>query len=373
MTGTSVIPSPAGSLGWAPPAELETPALLVDADVVTANAARMSDYMSARGIALRPHAKTHKCREIARIQLAHGAVGLTVASLGEAEVFASETADIFVAYPVFASQAKAARMRALADRTQLSVGIDSIEGAAALADSRLAASVGVLVEIDSGQHRTGVQSESAGPLAARCADLGLDVRGVFTHGGHAYGGPGTAAAAGADERAALQAAASSLRAVGVTPRVVSAGSTPTARWSAKPGVTEERPGTYVFNDCQQIMLSDVTLARVGLTVAATVVSTAVPGQAVVDAGSKSLGTDRPGWLASHGIVPELGNAPVAALSECHGTIRLPPDHRDVKVGKIVRIVPNHACTVVNLFDWYEVFSRGEHVDRWAVAARGRHQ
>jgi D-serine deaminase-like pyridoxal phosphate-dependent protein len=125
----------------------------------------------------------------------------------------------------------------------------------------------------------------------------------------------------------------------------------------------------VFNDRQQLALGTATRQTVAVAVAATVVSTAVPGQAVLDAGSKALASDRPDWLSGHGVVPELGDAPVVSLSECHGVVQL-GEQAAPRIGSVVHVVPNHICTAVNLFNHYDVVSKGQIIDRWAIAARG---
>lgn len=355
---------------WPLPEDIDTPALLVDFDTLVANVDSMASRMLGKGVALRPHAKTHKSPQIAHIQLDRGACGLTVASLGEAEVFADAGCeDVFIAYPLYASPRKAPRLRALAGRVRLSVGLDSLEAARALVAADAAALVSVLIEVDSGQHRSGVLPGAVGELAERCGEVGLKVGGVFTHGGHSYRDTSAPAGAARDETEALRQAVESLAGCEITAGRVSAGSTPTAIASATGPVTEERPGTYVFNDRQQVALGSASRDAVAVAVAATVVSTAVPGQVVVDAGSKALANDRPGWLTGHGVVPELGDAPLVALSECHGLVQL-GDKAPPPVGSLVRVVPNHVCTVVNLFDRYEVVSAGEVVDRWPVSARG---
>ncbi len=296
---------------WPLPDEIDTPALLVDYETLSANVASMATRILGRGVALRPHAKTHKSPQIARMQLAEGACGLTVASLAEAEVFAAAGCeDLLVAYPLYVSPRKAPRLRALAGRIRLSVGLDSIEAGRMLEKAGVRGQLSVLIEIDCGQHRSGVRPEAAGELAARCQDLGLSISGVFTHGGHGYRDTASAAAAAVDETEALGAAVEKLAEHGIVAHTVSAGSTPTAVASAAGAVTEERPGTYVFNDRQQVALGSASRAEVAVAVAATVVSTAVEGQVVLDAGSKALSSDRPSWLTGHGIVPELGDAPV---------------------------------------------------------------
>jgi D-serine deaminase-like pyridoxal phosphate-dependent protein len=352
---------------------VETPALLLDLDVMEANLASMAAYLGERGIRLRPHTKTHKSVEIARRQIAHGAAGITVATMGEAETFAaSGFTDIFIAYPVFASGTKAARIGELARRVKLRVGVESLAGAGALARA-LGGAAGapahaeVLIEIDSGQHRTGVPPGAAGELAVACRSLGLDVAGVFTHGGHGYA-PGGGAAAAADEDTGVHHAAQQLTAAGFDVREVSAGSTPTVSCAGR-HVTEERPGVYVFYDRQQLTLGSCQAGQVAVAVAATVVSTTVRGQAVIDAGSKALTSDSPAWLTGHGSVPELDGAVVVSLSEHHGLIDLggaPPP----AVGTVVTVMPNHICTVVNLFDRYTLLRSGQLAGSWPIDARG---
>ena len=352
---------------------LETPALLLDLDIMEANVAAMAKRLRDRGIALRPHAKTHKSAQVARRQLDHGAAGLTVATIGEAEVFARHGfTDLFIAYPLFAAGAKAARLAELAGRVRLRVGVESVAGAQALAQALAHANgpapAEVLIEIDSGQHRTGVPPGAAGELAVACRSAGLDVAGVFTHGGHGYAGPGAAAGAAADEDAALWSAAEQLTGTGFDVREVSAGSTPTAAFAGN-HITEERPGTYVFNDRQQLVLGSCRPEQVAVTIAATVVSTTVSGQAVIDAGSKALASDRPAWLTGHGSVPDLGGAVVVSLSEHHGLVDL-AGHPAPAVGTVVTVVPNHICTVVNLFDRYTLLRSGQLAGTWPIEARG---
>ena len=341
-----------------------TPYLVVDRDVLDRNVTAMAATARARGLDLRPHAKTHKCAEIARRQLAAGAVGLTVATVGEAEVFADAgCADLLVAYPLWVDAARGARVRALAERVTLAVGVESVEGAQALA--RHAGAVAVLVEVDSGHHRTGVAPPEAGAVAVAAQRAGLRVRGVFTFPGHGYG-PGVATAAAADETAALRRAAAEVRAAGVEIEVLSGGSTPTAALTSA-DLTEMRPGVYVFHDAQQWELGTCTPDAVALTVAATVVSRR-PGHVVLDAGSKALGADRPAWTTGAGRLLDAPDARVVALSEHHATVTWPG--RAPAPGAVVRVVPNHVCQAVNLADTLTVVAGGSVVDTWAVAARG---
>jgi D-serine deaminase-like pyridoxal phosphate-dependent protein len=361
-------------------ADLETPAVLVDLDLLERNVARMAAAAQRAGVRLRPHAKTHKCPEIGRMQLRAGAAGLSLAKVGEAEVFAAAGfEDLFIAYPVVGED-KGRRLLALGERVRLAAGTDSLEGAATL--SRAFANAGrkldVLLKVDVGFHRVGVHPDSALDVARRIADLpGLRLRGVFTHAGHAYGSTERAqvAAVGVEEGRALAATADRLRAAGLPIEEVSVGSTPTASASmAVPGITECRPGNYVFHDASQVSLGTCAPSDCALTVLATVVSVPARDRAVVDAGSKTLSSDalrpRPdghGWvLSAEGGVA----ARIARLSEEHGVIE-PLGSLVPHVGDRVRILPNHACVVANLHDVLHGVRGDEVVTRFEVAARGR--
>jgi D-serine deaminase-like pyridoxal phosphate-dependent protein len=357
------------------PPGLDSPALVVDLDVVEANNARLVEYLGARGVALRPHAKTHKSVALARMQLEAGARGITVGTLGEAEVFAAAGIDdLFVAYPIWAVGTKATRLRALHERAGLAVGVDSVAGA-----ERLAAAVAgldrplrVLVEIDSGGHRTGVDGPGTAVLVADASRrLGLEVVGVFSHAGHAYAGPEARLVAAADEARTLGAAADALRGAGFACEVVSAGSTPTMREAATGQVNEMRAGTYVLGDLQQVVLGAIGLDDVALHVAATVVSTAVPGQVVVDAGAKTLTKDRASFLAGYGLIRGYPDAVIERLSDYHGAVRIPEGSPAPHLGEVVAIVPNHVCPVVDLFDSFVATRGGDVLGAWPVDARGR--
>ena len=346
-----------------------TPYLVVDADVLDRNLRRAATTARTRGLVLRPHAKTHKCLEIARRQIALGAGGLTVATVGEAEVFAAAGfGDLFIAYPVWVSGGRVARLRALAEQVSLRIGVDSVEGVQALASAGSGAGIAVLVEVDSGHHRSGVQPEAAGEVAAAASRAGLEVLGVFTFPGHGYQPDGRGQAA-ADEATALDVGARSLQRVSVDPVVRSGGSTPTAALADAASLTEMRPGVYAFNDAQQAELGSCGWSDVALTAAATVVSRSGQ-QVVVDAGSKVLGADRPTWTTGGGRLLDHPDARIVALSEHHGTVVFPEGSALPALGEVVRVVPNHVCSAVNLGDQFVVVSAGRQVEHWAVAARG---
>jgi D-serine deaminase-like pyridoxal phosphate-dependent protein len=352
------------------PADLQTPCLVVDRDVLETNLAAMAAHARDHGVALRPHAKTHKCVEIARRQVELGAVGLTVATVGEGEVFADAGfTDLFIAYPVWAAGVRGTRLRALAERVTLRVGADSSEGLEVLARALSGVDAEVVVEVDSGHHRTGVESPHAGQVAAAARRIGLRVAGVFTFPGHSYG-PGQRERAAADEARALLQADAALRRAGVGASLRSGGSTPTVALLDQGALNEMRPGVYVFNDAQQVELGAAGWEAVALTAAATVVSRH-GRNLVLDAGSKVLGGDRPAWATGYGRLPDHPEARVSALSEHHATVTFPQDGSLPELGSVVRLAPNHVCVAVNLANELVVTAAGAVVDQWRVAARGR--
>ena len=358
------------------PDGLDTPALVIDLAVVERNAARLATAMAERGIALRPHAKTHKSIELGRIQLAHGAVGLTVGNLGEAEVFAAAGfTDLLIAYPIWAVGEKAARLRTLhADRRlELSVGFDSLEGAEQLAAAvaGLPRALPVLLELDPGNRRTGAAPEQAGEIAIAAQRLGLEVRGLFTHGGHGYASPAATESAGADEVRALTVGRDAMRAEGLDPQVISAGSTPTQDSAARSPVTEMRPGTYLLGDRQQWALGAQPSDGLAAVIAATVVSTAIDDQVVVDAGAKALTKDVAPYLDGHGAIPAYPDAAIQRVSDYHGVVRVPDGTPAPAQGEVLAIVPNHICPVVDLRDAFVATRDGSIVGIWPVDARGR--
>jgi D-serine deaminase-like pyridoxal phosphate-dependent protein len=356
--------------------EVETPEVLIDRRILQANIAQMAESTAASGIGLRPHAKTHKVLEMARLQLAAGAVGLTVATVGEAEVFVADGAtDVFIAYPLWATPQLGRRLRDLAQRATVTVGVDSLEGAANLA-THLGAdahSIEVWVEVDSGHHRSGLRPGSVEEV--RMAELtGLRLTGVFTFPGHGYL-PGQASAAAAQEGMALTQSAALLRRTGHDIRHTSGGSTPSAEFSSPEHVTEVRPGVYALRDAQQLELGRCGWEDIALSVAATVVSRREQPvrEVIVNAGSKVLGSDRPAWTTGFGRVLDQDGARMTALSEHHGTIQWPDDVALPALGEQVRVVPNHVCLTMNLVDEVAVVEDGQVVDRWRVAARGRNR
>ncbi|SHF10770.1 D-serine deaminase, pyridoxal phosphate-dependent [Kaistia soli DSM 19436] len=346
--------------------QLETPTVLIDVDRVEANLTRTQTYADAHGLKLRPHIKTHKLPRFAHRQVELGAIGITCQKLGEAEVMADAgIEDILLPYNIMGAE-KLHRLRRLADRVTLAVTADSlatIEGYAR-AFANATAPLRVLVECDTGMGRCGVQTPDEALALAQAIDAspGLVFEGLMT-----YPPAGAPAAA----RAVLAAMAGALRDAGLPPTMISTGGTPDL-WAAHETriATEYRPGTYIYLDRYQVAKGVGTLDDCALTVLTTVVSRPTPDRAVIDAGSKALTSDLLG-LSGHGLVMGYPDAVITGLSEEHGTIDLSASERKPAIGERLRIVPNHACPVSNLFDRVHLVS-GEHVSATeTVAARGR--
>lgn len=362
----------------APAEELDTPCLVVDEMILRRNIAEMAALAASFGVKLRPHMKTHKTPQIARLQLAAGAVGATCAKLGEAEVMIEQGGvdNVLLAYPVVGS-VKIRRLLALMERARMIVALDSRDAAEALSHAMAAEDrvLDVYVEVNTGQDRAGMRAgEEAVALALDLARLpGLRVIGVMTHEGHANSSPPdtieeVAIAAGQ----ALVETAEQIRNRGVAITEVSVGSTPAAHFTPSvPGVTEMRPGTYVFYDNSIFRHQRISPAECALHIVATVVSRPAPDRAVIDAGSKVLSLDPSPSHAGHGYIIGHEDATIARLSEEHGVVLLPPEESGFQVGDRVEIIPNHVCPTVNLTDQLFIERDGKIDDIWPVAARGK--
>lgn len=351
---------------------IDTPAPIVLADVMHENIDRMQAFATQRNLDVRPHVKTHKCVEIGRRQVKAGAVGITAGNVGEAEVFAAAGFDdIFLAYPIWPSGTKGMRIRKLAETIRLRIGVDNVAAINALADAmgpepdRLQ----VVVEVDCGARRSGAPAEAAGDLALAARKRGLVTVGVFTYPGHGSAGPDARKRAADDQDAALTTAVRSLTAAGITPEVVSAGSTPTVEFATSSVITEIRPGEYVFNDLNNTRLGACTEDQIALFVAGTVVSDWVPDQVILDIGTKALGREGSPERGYGGIAGTT--AVLSKLNEYHGFLPLPGAGFRPGVGAVLPVVPNHVCPVVVNFEEYIVTdSTGSTLERWPVDARG---
>ena len=360
----------------------DTPRIVVDRSILGANIRRMADRAAAAGVALRPHVKTHKMPQIARLAVEAGAVGVQVAKLGEAEVMADVGFDdILVAYPIVGT-VKLDRLTALAGRARVTVSLDSLVAARGISQAMhdRGTTCRLLVEVDTGLHRIGVQPSEALALGRQIAELpSVELAGVLTHEGHIY----TAAANVVEMERMTQDAcrtvleiAAQMRASGLPAPVVSVGSSGTARFGmAVPGITEVRPGTYVFNDLTQVELGAAQESDIAACVVATVVSRPAADRAVIDAGTKTLSSDQrivPAAQRSFGRLAGWPDTWIVRASEEHGVLGLTPES-PLKIGDRVAIIPNHICAVINLHDDVLVAEDGRIVDRWPVAARGHLQ
>jgi D-serine deaminase-like pyridoxal phosphate-dependent protein len=359
--------------------DLETPALLVDLDIMERNLARAATYAASHGLALRPHVKTHKSPLVAARQIALGATGLTCATPFEAQVMSAVTDDILVAYPPVGA-ARARRLATLPSNVRLVVALDSEVAVAELSRAAASAkrSVGVYVELDVGMHRVGVPGvPEAIALAKRVRDdRNLEFAGIAFYPGHVREAVNDQDAKLEALGNALSSALQSFEREGIPPRVVSGGSTPTLwRTHELPGVTEMRPGTYVYNDRTTAAIGACSWDDCALTVLATVISTAVPGQAVIDAGTKSLGREPVRGVAGEGFGQLLDHAEVIVerMSEEHGVLDISRSTWRPTVGETVRVIPNHVCIVVHLSDIVYGVRGGVLETSWPVAARGRGQ
>jgi D-serine deaminase-like pyridoxal phosphate-dependent protein len=348
---------------------LETPAPIVDLDRLTHNLDRMASYCILHGLALRPHVKTHKSPRIAADQIRLGAVGLTCATPREVEVMGDVSHDLLLAYPIVGAT-KLARVMYVPHQVRLTVALDSAAALGQLAAATKVSQreVDVYVEIDLGMHRVGVQSPAV------LQHPPLNYAGIAFYPGHVREHVKEQDAHLEQLRRDLGAYIGELDRAGVHPRVVSGGSTPTAwRMHEVPGVTEVRPGTYVYNDRTTAEIGACGWEDCALTVLSTVISRSVPGQAVIDAGSKALGREpmrgSPG--EGFGVVMDHPDVVVARMSEEHGILGLSKTDWNPQVGDLVRIIPNHVCIVVHLNDVIYGVRDSIVETSWTVAARGR--
>lgn len=356
--------------------EIDTPALVLDLEVLEQNIKRAQEYLDRHGVAFRPHIKTHKCPQIARMQVEAGAVGVTCAKLGEAEVMADAgIEDIFLAYPILGS-AKLRRLVELAGRCRLTVAFDSLEVAEGISQACATADLRVraLVEIDTGTERCGV---SPGPdlleIYARVAELpGLHLVGLMTYQGYISGTRSERQLELEAEGHRLNQVVADLRAAGLPCDVVSGGTSPSLFLShAAEVINENRSGTYVFNDRNMVFAGAATWADCALRVAVTNVSTAVPGQLIVDGGSKTFSSDRCSVWQGFGRLVEDPDLLFLKMNEEHGYVRLNGTRKDHPIGERLHVIPNHACTTVNMHEEFVVHRQGEVLERWPIAARGR--
>jgi D-serine deaminase-like pyridoxal phosphate-dependent protein len=362
--------------------ELDTPAVLIDLDRMERNIRRAQEHCGRHGKAMRPHIKTHKIPQIARMQVEAGAVGITCAKLGEVEVMVGAgLREILLAYPIV-GEAKLRRLVRVAQEANLTVAFDSLEVAQGISEAvgrygeGSGREIGALVEIDTGMGRCGI---APGPemvaLCRRVADLpGLRFRGLMTYQGWVTGTAEERAAKLQTEDERLKRILGDLAEAGLETPVVSGGSTPTLFQShlVEP-ITENRAGTYVFNDVNTVSTGAVTLDDCAMRIAVTVVSTAVPGQIIIDGGSKTFTSDRsagPGEV-THGYVVEDPELRFVKMNEEHGYVKRDRSTKSYRIGDRLHVIPNHVCVAMNMHEEVYGHRNGEVVETWPVAARGK--
>jgi D-serine deaminase-like pyridoxal phosphate-dependent protein len=359
--------------------DLDTPAVLIDVDVMERNLARAADYARRHGLRLRPHIKTHKIPALARRQLELGACGITCAKTTEAlAMMACEPPDLLVAYPVLGAP-KVERLVELARRTQVTVSLDSAEAARPIAAAARAAGVeiGVLAEMDAGLRRVGVPpGEPVLDLVLELLKLeGLRWRGIAFYPGHIKALDETGRAQLGSLREALWSTVSLLEGRGLKPEIVSGGSTPLL-WESHtlPELNEIRPGTYIFNDRNTVLSGACTPQDCAATILVTVVSTAAD-RIIVDGGSKTFSSDRLALSSEVTFGEVIGHPSLRfhKMNEEHGFIDLNGSPQQFRPGDRLRIVPNHICVAMNLHERAWGVRGGEVVAEWRVEARGKLQ
>jgi D-serine deaminase-like pyridoxal phosphate-dependent protein len=351
---------------------------VIDKAVMTQNLQRMADYCRLHGLQLRPHIKTHKSKFMAKLQLDYGACGLTVAKSGEAKVMSEVCGDILVAYPIL-DPFRVQLLALVAKKNTVRIAVDSSHAIQTLNESAQTynSHFHILIDTDVGYHRTGVQSPEQALELAKLADssLHLTLDGLFCYYGHISSFQPN------EQEPHLKTVSEKLRDVlslwkenGIEAKVVSGGTTPSAYQSHLiPEITEIRPGTYIYNDRNSISSGFCELSDCAASIYTTVVSTSVPGKVVVDAGSKTLTSDRlihNADTAGHGLVVEYPNAVITRLTEEHGEIDITKCSVIPKLGDVLRIIPNHICPCINLQDNVYLLHSSEEYEQLKVDARG---
>jgi D-serine deaminase-like pyridoxal phosphate-dependent protein len=371
--------APLTDLIVSPETEIDTPALVVDEEILHRNIASMAAFARSVGVNLRPHIKTHKTVQIARLQVAAGAIGVTCAKVGEAEVMVNEAGiqDVLLAYPTI-GEPKIRRLKPLLKKARIVVAVDSIQAAtmlsAAFADEdnlRLE----VMLEVNTGQNRSGVmvgdEAVETALTVARMANL--ELAGIMTHEGQVNSaGPDEIERLAIEAGLAMVQTAERIREHGIPLPTVSVGSTPAATFTPTVGgITEMRPGTYVFNDNSVFKNGRIGPEDCAARFVATVVSRAAEDRCVLDTGAKSLAMDPSRSHPGHGYIVGHPDVVIAKLSEEHGVCVLPAGEEGFNVGDRVEIIPNHICPTVNLMDDLLIARDGKIIDTWKVAARGK--
>jgi D-serine deaminase-like pyridoxal phosphate-dependent protein len=360
--------------------ELDTPALLINLDIMERNLRRVAEYTKTHGLRLRPHTKTHKIPTLGKMQLTSGAVGLAVAKVGEAEVMmATDPPDLLVAFPVV-GQAKLKRLIPIARQTRVTVSLDSLVVARQLSEAahHEKMGIGVLAEVDVGLGRVGMSpGQELIQLAQEIERLpGLTFEGLAFFPGHVRKLDEKGLEALRQVGSLIQQMLGDFRLAGIEVRIVSGGSTPTLFHSHQlTGLNEIRPGTYIYNDMNTVRSGACSLDDCAASILVTVVSTARSGQMIIDGGSKTFSSDLP-MNAPERIFGRVVEAPECVfhtMNEEHGFIDISHAGRAFSIGDRVRIIPNHICPAVNLHERVYGMRNDEVEQVWEVEGRGKLQ
>lgn len=359
--------------------EIDTPALIVDLAKMEQNIMAMAELARRFGVKLRPHIKTHKSPWIAHLQLKHGACGITVAKLGEAEVMVNAgIEDILIAYPIVGKQ-KLVRLTRLLDRAKISLSLDSFEVAQGISElgQKKGIRIPIYLEIDTGMGRCGQRpGEEARNLARKLSAMkGIELIGLLTHAGHGYNAKTEAELRriALEEGEHLVELATILgKEDGIGIREISVGSTPTARFVVRvSGITELRLGTYVFNDVGQIRAGSASLENCAASILVTVVGRPASHRAIIDGGSKTFTSDRRVGMEEYGTIKGRSGLSFVRMSEEHGILFIHEDAEDLRIGERLEVIPNHICSCINLFE--EIYGVRDGKLEWVipVLARGK--
>ena len=360
---------------------IDTPQLIVSEEIMQRNIAEMASFAKSIKVQLRPHIKTHKCLEIARLQVAAGAVGITCAKVGEAEVMVNEGGidDVLLAYPIV-GPLKYQRIVTLMEKARIAVAVDSTTAIETIgrAMAHHEREIDIYIEVNTGQNRSGVMWGQESVKMAQLIDRHPNLRlsGIMTHEGHvAFADVSQIATEARAAGEKMVETAEMIRRHGIGLKTVSVGSTPAARITpAVPGITEMRPGTYVFNDSSLFRFGDTwTVDDCAARFVATVVSRTAEDRCVIDAGSKTLALDPSKAHEGHGYIVGHPDVVITRLSEEHGVCQLPAGEQGFQVGDTVEVIPNHICPTVNLMDQMAIVRDGKVIDYWKIAARGKVQ
>ena len=354
--------------------DLDTPALVLDLNIAERNIATMATVFKDSPIKLRPHAKTHKSPHLALMQIAAGAIGITVAKLGEAEVMAAAGVDNLLISSEIVGPAKVARLIGLARQCNVLTVVDDLGAARIIADAAESAGVRIpaLIDLDTGHHRTGI---AAGPAAVDLAKEVARLRGVNLIGLQGYEGH-LQHIEGLEERTNGEAESvgmllemrSKLEQAGIGISIVSTGGTGTHQILAEhAGVTEIQAGSYVVMDTHYATIEGVRFEH-ALTCMTTVLSKTKPNRCIIDAGHKTLSLD-----SGPSAPKDLPGAQYIAAGDEHGVLEYADGNCPLKVGDRVEMIPRHCDPTINLHDWYHVTRGDTVVALWPVAARGRVQ